>query len=59
MGTKQKNFEEIAAKPHFSFEAIEVDQDHIHCLVKSEPKLSPLSIVRRLKRHRGFHADAL
>jgi putative transposase len=35
---------------HFSFEAIEVDQDHMHCLVKSEPKLSPLSIVRRLKQ---------
>lgn len=42
-------FEEIAARSDFSFEALEVDQDHIHCLVKSEPRISPLAIVRRLK----------
>jgi len=40
-------FEEIAARSDFSFETLEVDQDHIHCLVKSEPRLSPLAIVRR------------
>jgi putative transposase len=27
-----------------------VDQDHIHCLVKSEPRISPLAIVRKLKQ---------
>jgi putative transposase len=43
-------FEEIAARSDFSLEALEVDQDHIHCLVKSEPRISPLAIVRRLKQ---------
>ena len=39
--------EEIGARSDFSFEPMEVDQDHIHCLVKSEPRISPLAIVRR------------
>ncbi len=43
-------FEEIAALSDFSFEALEVDQDHIHCLVKSEPRISPLAMVHRLKQ---------
>lgn len=43
-------FEAIASKSDFSFETLEVDQDHIHCLVKSEPRISPLAIVRRLKQ---------
>ena len=43
-------FEEISAKSDFVFEEMEVDQDHIHCLVKSEPGVSPLAIVRRLKQ---------
>lgn len=43
-------FEEIATRSDFAFEALEVDQDHIHCLVKSEPRMSPLAIVRRLKQ---------
>ena len=43
-------FEDIATRSDFSFEAMEVDQDHIHCLVKSAPRLSPLAIVRRLKQ---------
>jgi putative transposase len=42
--------EEISACSDFSFETLEVDQDHIHCLVKSEPRISPLVIVRRLKQ---------
>ncbi|HEY4388997.1 MAG TPA: IS200/IS605 family transposase [Ktedonobacteraceae bacterium] len=29
---------------------MEVDQDPIHCLVKSKPRLSPLALVRRLKQ---------
>ena len=43
-------FEEIATRSDFAFEALEVDQDHIHSLVKSEPRISPLAIVRRLKQ---------
>ena len=43
-------FEEIATRSDFSFEALEVDQDHVHCLVKSEPGIAPLAIVRRLKQ---------
>jgi len=43
-------FEEIAATSDFSFEALGVDQDHLHCLVKSKPGLSPVAIVRRLKQ---------
>ncbi len=43
-------FEEIGARSNFSFETMEVDQDHMHCLVKSEPGISPLAIVRRWKQ---------
>ena len=34
----------------FLFETMEGDQDHPHCLVKSEPRISPLAIVRSLKQ---------
>src|SRR5258707_9546834 len=47
-------FEQIAAASDVSFEAMEVDRDHIHCLIKSEPKVSPLSIVRNLKQESTF-----
>lgn len=47
--TKQL-FLEIASRSDFSFEALEVDQNHLHCLVKSEPRIAPLAIVRRLKQ---------
>ncbi|WP_126579525.1 IS200/IS605 family transposase [Tengunoibacter tsumagoiensis] len=43
-------FESIATHSDFSFETMEVDQDHIHSLVKSGPRISPLAIVRRLKQ---------
>jgi REP-associated tyrosine transposase len=43
-------FEDMATRSDFAFEALEGDQDHIHCLVKSEPRISPLAIVRRLKQ---------
>ena len=43
-------FEEIATRSDVAFEALEVDQDHIHRLVKSEPRISPLAIVQRLKQ---------
>ncbi|GHO79410.1 hypothetical protein KSD_71810 [Ktedonobacter sp. SOSP1-85] len=35
----KQGFEEIAARSDVSFEALEVDQDHIYCLVKSEPRM--------------------
>lgn len=41
-------FEAIAAESDFSFEQMQVDQDH--CLVKSEPRIAPLAIVRKLKQ---------
>jgi putative transposase len=43
-------FEEIATRSDFAFEALEVAQDHLHGLVKSEPRVSPLAIVGRLKQ---------
>jgi REP-associated tyrosine transposase len=33
---------------------MEVDQDHIHGVVKSSPRISPLAIVRRLKQASTF-----
>lgn len=49
-GEIKKVFEQISRRSDFSFENLEVDQDHIHCLIKSAPKISPLAIVRRLKQ---------
>src|SRR2546428_6536147 len=43
-------FEEMGARSDFSCETMEVDQDHMQCLVKSEPGISPLAIVRRWKQ---------
>ena len=43
-------FEGIAANSACSFETLEVDQDQMHCLVQSEPRISPLAIVRKLKQ---------
>jgi putative transposase len=36
-------FEDVATPSDVSFETMEVDQDQIHCLVKSEPRISPLA----------------
>ncbi|WP_201392401.1 transposase [Ktedonobacter sp. SOSP1-85] len=45
-GEEVKNlFESIAARSSVSFERMNVDEDHIHCLKRSEPKLSLLVIV--------------
>ncbi|CAK0773844.1 transposase [Gammaproteobacteria bacterium] len=41
---------QIAKESDFSIKEIEVDCDHIHLMIESEPKLSPLQIVRRLKQ---------
>ncbi len=42
-------FKEIATKSDFSFETLEASQDHLHCLVKSNPRLSPVAIVRETR----------
>ena len=42
-------FEEIAAKSDFSFEALEVDRDHLHCLGIRKPRLSKVPIVRETR----------
>ena len=34
----------------FNIEVMETDKDHIHMMIRSEPKLSPLQIARRLKQ---------
>jgi putative transposase len=41
---------EIASNNDFDICEIEVDEDHIHMLIESVPKLSPLQIVRKLKQ---------
>ena len=41
---------DIANKSDFRLEVIETDKDHVHLLVNSDPKDSPLQIVRRLKQ---------
>ena len=47
-------FTQIVTTAACSFEAMEVDRDPMHCLVKSEPKISPLSMVRKLKQQSTF-----
>ena len=41
---------DIAEQSNFEISEMEVDNDHIHLMIESEPKLSPLQIVRRLKQ---------
>lgn len=41
---------EIAERSDFDILEMEVDKDHIHLMVESEPELSPLQIIRRLKQ---------
>ena len=42
--------DEVAEESDFDIDIAESDKDHIHLLVSAPPKLSPLSIVRRLKQ---------
>jgi len=42
--------QKIADSSDFDIQEIEVDKDHLHLLVESVPKLSPLQIVRKLKQ---------
>ena len=41
---------QISEKYDFKILEMEVDKDHIHMMIESEPKLSPLMIVRVLKQ---------
>ena len=45
---------EIAKKSDFDIQEMEVDKDHIHLMITSIPKLSPLQIVRKLKQETTF-----
>ena len=41
---------DISKKYDFNIIEIEVDKEHIHLMIESEPKISPLMIVRVLKQ---------
>jgi putative transposase len=41
---------DISKESDFEILEMETDKDHIHFLIKSEPKVSVLAIVRRLKK---------
>ena len=41
---------DISNKKDFNIDVIETDLNHIHILIDSVPKLSPLTIVRTLKQ---------
>ncbi|WP_156148078.1 IS200/IS605 family transposase [Methanosarcina sp. WH1] len=41
---------DISKESNFEILEMETDKDHIHFLIKSEPKVSVLSIVRKLKQ---------
>ncbi len=45
---------EIARKSDFQIVQLEVDRDHVHLLIDSDPKLSPLQITRRLKQESTY-----
>lgn len=42
---------QIANESDFTIKEMEVDRDHIHLMIESEPKLSPLQIIRKLKQN--------
>lgn len=42
---------DISKSCDFSIKEMEVDKDHIHMMIESVPKLSPLQIVRTLKHY--------
>ena len=46
----KKIMRHISEMSDFDIEVMETDKDHLHMMVRSEPKLSPLLIVRRLKQ---------
>lgn len=46
----KKIMRHISEMSDFDIEVMETDKNHLHMMVRSEPKLSPLQIVRRLKQ---------
>lgn len=48
--TVKRILDDASRESDFTIELMESDKDHIHLLVSSPPKLSPLCIVRRLKQ---------
>lgn len=46
----KKIMQKISDLSDFDIEVMETDKDHIHMMIRSEPKLSPLQIVRKLKQ---------
>ena len=46
----KKIIRHISEMSDFDIEVMETDKDHLHMMVRNEPKLSPLQIVRRLKQ---------
>lgn len=41
---------DISKNYNFTIKEMEVDKDHIHMMIESVPKISPLQIVRILKQ---------
>ena len=51
LGDEMKNIMYgIADRYNFNILKMEVDKDHIHFMIETEPKISPLMIVRVLKQ---------
>ena len=46
----KKIMQHISEMSDFDIEVMETDKNHLHMMVRIEPKLSPLQIVRRLKQ---------
>ena len=46
----KKIMRHISEMSDFDIEVMETDKDHLHMMVRSDPKPSPLQIVRRLKQ---------
>ena len=46
----KKIMRHISEMSDFDIEVMETDKDHLHMMIRSDPKLSPLQIVRRLKQ---------
>jgi putative transposase len=45
---------DISKDSDFEILEMETDKDHVHLLIKSEPKISVLSIIRRLKQESTY-----
>lgn len=43
--------QKVSVDSDFNILKLETDKDHVHLLVQTEPKISPLKIVKTLKGH--------